>query len=216
VTDDARWYAMPALSGRIIRLEPLTLEHAPGFLAAAGTPEEAAEIFRWQSAPSGALAAPASLGDAEAHIAAALRARAAGTRLPYAQIDARTGEFAGTTSLADPAPGQRAISIGYTWLGRRWWGGGANAEAKLLLLRFAFEALGVVRVQWVTDVRNERSQAAIERLGALREGVLRKHRLRADGSWRDTVVYGMTDEEWPAAKERLLTRIATHGVPGRA
>jgi RimJ/RimL family protein N-acetyltransferase len=74
----------------------------------------------------------------------------------------------------------------------------------------------VVRVQWVTDVRNERSQAAIERLGALREGVLRKHRLRADGSWRDTVVYGMTDEEWPAAKERLLTRIATHGVPGRA
>ncbi len=208
------WYAMPALTGRRIRLEPLTIEHAPGYLAAAGTAEESADIFRWQSPPGGALGRPVTVDDARHHITSALAARARGTRLPYAQIDVATGQFAGTTSFADPEPGLRALTIGYTWLGRRWWGTGANAEAKLLMLTFAFETLRAVRVVLVTDVRNERAQAAIERLGAVREGLLRKHRRRADGSWRDTVVYAIVDDDWPAAKHDLTARLA--GTAGGA
>lgn len=213
VTDDGSWYAMPAWTGRIIRLEPLTLEHASGYLAAAGSPEQAEEIFRWQSPPGGGLAAPATVDDARCHITAALAARARGVRLPYAQIDTATGEFAGTTSFADPDPMLRTITIGHTWLGQRWWHSGANAEAKLLMMTFAFEQLNAVRVVWVTDILNVRAQAAIERLGAIREGVLRKHRRRSDGTWRDTVLYAMLDDEWPQAKQHLLDRLS--GEPRR-
>jgi RimJ/RimL family protein N-acetyltransferase len=107
--------------------------------------------------------------------------------------------------------------IGHTWLGQRWWRTGHNTEAKLLLLSHAFETLGAVRVVFHTDLRNTRSQGAIERLGAVREGVLRKHRRRWDGSWRDTVQYAMVDDEWPAAKETLATRLAARlaAGPGR-
>lgn len=206
MTDTDLWYSMPALTGRAIRLEPLTVEHAPGYLEATGTAEESADIFRWQSPPGGALGTPVTVQDARRHITAALAARARGTRLPYAQIDVATGRFAGTTSFADPDPGLRALTIGYTWLGRRWQGTGANAEAKLLMLTFAFETLEAVRVTLVTDIRNVRAQAAIERLGAAREGVLRKHRRRADGSWRDTVIYALVDDDWAAAKQRLAAR----------
>jgi RimJ/RimL family protein N-acetyltransferase len=209
VTDHGLWYAMPVLTGRLIRLEPLALEHAAGYLAAAG----AAEIFRWQSPAEGALARPESEDDARRHIIGALAGRARGARLPYAQIDVRTGRFAGTTSFADPEPVLRAVTVGYTWLGRPWWGSGANAEAKLLLLGYAFEALGAVRVSLVTDVRNERARAAIERLGAVREGTLRKHRRRADGSWRDTAVYAVVDDDWPAVRQGLQARIDRGGEP---
>ena len=214
MTDDALWYAMPTLVGARARLEPLTFEHATGYLAAAGGPAEAEEIFRWQSPAGGALSHPVTLADAQAHVAAALAARARGTRLPYAVIDTTAEEqpphiqsFAGTTSFADPDPRLRTVTIGYTWLGRRWWGGGLNAEAKSLMLTYAFETLGAVRVVLVTDIRNTRAQAAIERLGARKEGVLRKHRRRADGSWRDTVTYALIDDEWPAAKRRLTARL---------
>ncbi len=161
---------MPVLAGRLIRLEPLALEHAPGYLAAAGTGDEAAEVFRWMSPPGGALAQPVTLEDATRHISDALAARARGARLPYAQIDAATGEFAGTTSFYEVNPALRALGIGHTWLGQRWWRTGHNTESKLLMLRFAFETLGAVRVVWHTDIFNTRSQAAIERLGAVREG----------------------------------------------
>lgn len=202
------WYSMPALQGRKIRLEPLTLEHAPGYLKAVGLEDEAADVFRWLN-PAGAGATPYPVTPAEAarQIAAALAARARGERLPYAQIDSATGEFAGTTSLYEVLPATRTMAIGHTWLGRRWWRTGLNTESKLLLLTYAFDALGAVRVVWHTDVRNERSQAAIARLGAVREGVLRKHRLRHDGSWRDTVQFAMTDDDWPQARERLANRL---------
>jgi RimJ/RimL family protein N-acetyltransferase len=198
VIDAQHWYAMPVLSGRLIRLEPLALEHAAGYLAAAGTDEDAAEVFRWMP-----VAAPASLLDAEASIVTALAQRVRGERFGYAQIDAATGEFAGTTSVYDVNPSLRTLAIGHTWLGRRWWRTGHNTEAKLLLLAYAFDTLGAVRVVWHTDIYNIRSQDAIVRLGAIREGVLRKHRLRRDGSWRDTVQYAMTDEDWPAVRARL-------------
>lgn len=202
------WYALPILSGQLIRLEPLAVEHAAGYLAAGGTGDDAVEVFRWLTPPSGALAEPATIADAERHILDALAKRASGFRFPYAQIDARTGEFAGTTSYYDVNPALRTVSIGHTWLGKRWWRTGHNTESKLLLLTHAFDNLGAARVVWHTDIYNTRSQAAIERLGATKEGVLRKHRIRRDGSWRDTVQYCMTDDDWPEVCERLTKRLA--------
>ena len=203
------WYALPVLTGKLIRLEPLAIEHAPGYLAAAGTGADAHEVFRWLSAPSGApTREPVNLADAEAHILDGLAARARGVRFPYAQLDAVTGEVAGTTSYYEVNPALRAIAIGHTWLGKRWWRTGHNTESKLLLLTHAFERLGAARVVWHTDICNERSQAAIERLGSRKEGVLRKHRIRWDGSWRDTVQYAMTDDDWPAARDRLTAGLS--------
>ena len=114
----------------------------------------------------------------------------------------------GTTSLYEVVPAVRTLAIGHTWLGKPWWRTGHNTESKLLLLSYAFDDLGAARVVWHTDIHNERSQAAIARLGAAREGVLRKHRIRFDGSWRDTVQYSMTDDDWPAARDRLSSRLA--------
>jgi RimJ/RimL family protein N-acetyltransferase len=194
---------MPVLSGSLIRLEPLAMEHVAGYLAAAGTGDTAEETFRWMYP-----AAPSSLADAEQHILTALAARARGERFAYVQLDATTGEVAGTTSFYDVAPTARAIAIGHTWLGTRWWRTGHNTESKLLMLGHAFDALGAARVVWHTDINNVRSQDAIARLGAIREGELRKHRIRRDGSWRTTVQYSMTDDDWPAARDRLTQRLA--------
>jgi N-acetyltransferase len=207
MTNPNDWYAMPVLAGNLVRLEPLTAEHAAGYLAAAGEGADAEEVFRWLRTPGSGDGAPRSLDDARADVAAALAARAHGQRFAYAQIDARTGEFAGSTSYYDVDPTLRSIAIGHTWLGKPWWRSGHNTESKLLMLTHAFERLGAARVVWHTDIHNVRSQDAIARLGAIREGELRKHRLRRDGSWRTTVQYSMTDDDWPAAKDRLSTRL---------
>jgi RimJ/RimL family protein N-acetyltransferase len=195
------WYALPVLTGTKIRLEPLAVEHAEGYFAA--SEPDGDEVFRWLT-----VWAPKSVDDARDQILDALGARARGERLAYAQLDAVTGEVAGTTSYYEVNPGSRAIGIGHTWLGRRWWRAGHNTESKLLMMGHAFDTLGAARVVWHTDIHNERSQAAIERLGAVKEGVLRKHKIRKDGSWRDTVQYAMTDDDWPAAKVRLAERLA--------
>ena len=213
VADEDLWYDVPVLAGELIRLEPLAMEHAPGYLAAAGTGAAAAEVFRWLSPPGGALAQPVTVADAAGQIEAALAARDRRARLPFAQIDVATGEFAGTTSFYEVNPVLRTLGIGHTWLGQRWWRTGHNTESKLLMLSHAFETLGAVRVVWHTDIRNTRSQVAIERLGAVREGVLRKHRIRWDSSWRDTVQYAMVDDDWPAAEAALAARLAAG--PGR-
>jgi RimJ/RimL family protein N-acetyltransferase len=197
------WYALPVLTGRMIRLEPLALEHAPGYLAAAGTGDDAAEVFRWLYP-----AAPRTVPDAEADILTALAARARAERFAYAQFDVATGEFAGTSSYYGVDPAVRTLGIGYTWLGKRWWRTGRNTESKLLMLTHAFDTLGAARVVWHTDVYNVRSQDAIARLGATREGELRKHRIRRDGSWRTTVQYAMTDDDWPTVRDRLTDRLA--------
>jgi RimJ/RimL family protein N-acetyltransferase len=203
VTSADHWYALPVLPGRLIRLEPLALEHAPGYLAAAGSGAEAEEVFRWMFPGP-----PQTADDAQEQILAALGARARGERLAYAQLDAVTGEFAGTSSYYEVNPAARAIGIGHTWLGRRWWRSGHNTESKLLMLSHAFDTLGAARVVWHTDINNVRSQDAIARLGATREGELRKHRIRRDGSWRTSVQYSMTDDDWPAARTRLTDRLA--------
>jgi RimJ/RimL family protein N-acetyltransferase len=197
-----RWFELPVLTGALVRLEPMILAHAPGYLTAAGTGGQAEECFRWMP-----VAAPTTLADAEEQIAAALSARERGERHAFAQLDARTGEVIGTTSLYDINPALRTLSIGHTWLGPKWWRTGHNTDSKLLLMRYAFDELGVARLVWHTDIYNERSQRAIERLGATREGELRKHRIRRDGTWRTTVQYSMTDDDWPAARARLEERL---------
>ena len=202
--DPREWFALPVLAGSRVRLEPLAMEHTAGYLGAAGTGGDADEVFRWMFPP-----APVTLDDAREQVLDALAARATGRRLAYAQIDTATGEVAGSTSYYDVDPAQRSIAIGHTWLGKRWWRTGFNTESKLLLMTHAFETLGAVRVVWHTDVHNIRSQDAIARLGAAREGLLRKHRTRRDRTWRDTVQYAMTDDDWPAAKEALRARLAS-------
>jgi N-acetyltransferase len=203
---------MPVLSGRLVRLEPIALEHAAGYLAAAGTGADAEDVFRWvTTVGSASTGAPRTIDDARADVAAALAARARGERFSYAQFDAATGEFAGTSSYYDIVPALRTIAIGHTWLGKRWWRTGHNTESKLLMLTHAFETLGAARVVWHTDLHNERSQAAIARLGATREAELRKHKIRRDGSWRTTVQYSMTDDDWPAARDCLAKRLEAHG-----
>jgi RimJ/RimL family protein N-acetyltransferase/nitroimidazol reductase NimA-like FMN-containing flavoprotein (pyridoxamine 5'-phosphate oxidase superfamily) len=193
------WARPVLLDGRHVRLEPLAAGHAEGLLMALADEEV------WQHIPS---RQPGTTAEMTEMIAGLQRARWEGHQLPWAQVDARTGEVMGMTSYHEIDPQRRALAIGHTMIGKPWWRTGVNTEAKLLLLEHAFETLGAERVFWYTDIRNDRSQKAIARLGAVREGVLRRHRLRTDGTWRDTVVFGMTAEEWPAAGERLRARLA--------
>lgn len=194
-----RWHAQEALLGTLVTLVPLQPEHAESYAAAVRSDGGAEQVYRWL----GVAPIPVTAELARAEIAAALAARARGERLPFAQLDTSTGEVLGTTSYYEVRPELRTLAIGYTWLGRQWWRTGHNTESKLLLLSQAFDVLGAARVVWHTDVLNERSRAAIQRLGATFEGVLRKHRIRADGTWRDTAQYAMTDEDWPAARDWL-------------
>ena len=199
----ADWHAAPVLSGRVVRLEPIGPGHVDGLVAAADDDE----VFAHLSHPRLRTA-----DDAATLVAQAVRRHLAGEAVTWVQValdgaDAPT--VAGATSFYDIDPARRALAIGSTWLGRRWWRTGLNTEAKLLLLRRAFDELGAVRVVWHVDVRNARSQAAVTRLGAVREGVLRKHKQRRDGSWRDTVLYAMTDDDWPATRDRLSAMAST-------
>ncbi|RQX21589.1 GNAT family N-acetyltransferase, partial [Micromonospora chalcea] len=150
---------------------------------------------------------PADADEMRRVIGGYLDAQERGEQVCWAQRCATTGAVIGTTSYYEIDPVRRSLAIGYTWLGRPWWRTGVNTEAKLLLLGRAFDELDAVRVVWHTDIRNERSQRAIERLGASREGVLRQHKQRADGSWRDTVQYSMLAQEWPSAQASLRERL---------
>ncbi|TDC43282.1 bifunctional pyridoxamine 5'-phosphate oxidase family protein/GNAT family N-acetyltransferase [Micromonospora sp. KC213] len=192
------WREPASLRGAHVLLEPLDMTHADELFTATAEPE----VFAHLGSPL-----PTGPADMRAIVATALAAGQRGERVPWVQRCARTGAVVGTTSYYEIDPQRRSVAIGYTWLGRPWWRTGINTEAKLLLLGRAFEDLGAVRVVWHTDIRNRRSQAAIERLGATREGVLRMHKQRPDGSWRDTVQYAMTVDEWPAAQVRLRERL---------
>jgi RimJ/RimL family protein N-acetyltransferase len=187
------------LRGDLVVIEPLGVEHVAGLLAAADTEE----VFAWLP-----YARPADLDQARAWIDGALADRRADRRFPFAVLAAEGSSVIGSTSYWDFDAHNAHVEIGSTWLNRASWGTGRNAEAKLLLMTHAFEALGLERVAFRTDILNERSQRAIERLGATREGVHRHEMRRRDGSWRDSVHYSLLREEWPAAKAALAERIA--------
>lgn len=196
---DRDWYATPVLAGDRLVLTPLRLVDASDFLAALGSPEDAAQVLAHLRYPR-----LRDVTSARAVIAAALTDP---DRVPYAQRRP-SGELVGTTSFYEITPATRSVAIGHTWLSRSCWRTGLNTASKLLMLSRAFEGLGAERVVWHTDIRNVRSQEAIARLGAQQEGVLRHHRIRSDGSWRDTVQFAMLAQEWPAARQRLQDRLS--------
>ncbi len=193
------WFDAPPLRTPRLRLDALRLADAPAFLEALGRPEERDEVVAHLRVPR-----ISDVRGAGAVIAAALTDP---DRIAYAARLA-DGTFVGTTSFYEIAPAVRAVAIGHTWVARPWWRTFVNTESKLAMLTRAFEGLGAERVVWHTDIRNVRSQQAIARLGAQREGVLRHHRIRMDGSWRDTVQFAMLVEEWPEVRSRLLDRLA--------
>jgi RimJ/RimL family protein N-acetyltransferase len=194
------------LTGRVVRLEPLTPAHAPAVFAAGRDPT----IWRWMLGPP--LASPA---DAVCWIDEALAAQTRGTEVPFATVLRATGEVVGSTRFLDIRRPHRALEIGYTWVTPAWQRTAINTEAKFLLLRHAFEDLGAVRVQLKTDRRNENSQRAIARLGAVREGVLRCYQTCPDGYVRDTVMFSITAGEWPAVRDRLERRLAAGSPDSR-
>lgn len=184
------------LQGRTIRLEPLTLDHAPALWPHAGP-----EIFRW-------LADLPRDGSYEAFrdwIAEILRKP---DSLTFAMILTATGEPVGASGYLEIRPAHRGLEVGRTWIGKANQGTRINPESKYLLLRHAFETLGAIRVQFKTDLLNVHSQRAIEKLGAVREGVLRRYQIRSNGVIRDTVMYSILAEEWPEVRSRLEARLA--------
>ncbi|MCU7729990.1 bifunctional pyridoxamine 5'-phosphate oxidase family protein/GNAT family N-acetyltransferase [Actinoplanes sp. KI2] len=196
------WVKPVVLEGRHVRLEPLAHAHVDGLLDALADDEV------WRYLPT---LPPRTHEQMAEHVNDLHRRQWAGFQLPWAQIEPATGTVIGLTSYHDIDPVNRSLGIGHTVVGRRWWRTGVNTEAKLMLLEHAFETLGAEKVFWYTDIRNDRSQQAIARLGATRDGMIRKQRLRPDGTWRDTVVFAMTSEEWPAAATRLRERLAVGG-----
>ena len=184
------------LDGWTIRLEPLSLDHAEALFRQADP-----GIFEWvlESPRDGSFAAFRDW----------LRTTAieAPASLPFAIVLAATDEPVGATGFLEIRPVHGSLEIGRTWIGRAHQGTRVNPESKYLLLRHAFEALDAERVQFKTDLNNVHSQRAIEKLGARREGVLRRYQRRSNGQMRDTVVYSVVRGEWPAVKARLEARL---------
>ncbi len=202
--DGSRRLGPVVLEGRHIRLEPLRPRHRAGLVAAAGAPG----IWTWLSAD---LRVPEAM---DAFLADALRAEELGTEFPFAVVRQEDGRVLGSTRYLDVTPAHRRLEIGWTWYEPAAWGTATNPEAKFLLLRHAFEAWGAVRVALHADGENRHSQAAIRKLGAVHEGVLRRHKRRPDGTWRDTVVFSILDAEWPERREALRQRLAAPCPPG--
>ncbi|GIF18454.1 RimJ/RimL family protein N-acetyltransferase/nitroimidazol reductase NimA-like FMN-containing flavoprotein (pyridoxamine 5'-phosphate oxidase superfamily) [Actinoplanes tereljensis] len=201
------WVKPVLLEGKHVRLEPVAPGHAAGLLDALADEE----VWRHLPTPQ-----PRTVAEMAQHVADLHHRQWTGFQMPWAQVEPATGTVIGVTSYHDIDPVNRSLGIGHTMVGKRWWRTGVNTEAKLLLLEHAFDVLGAEKVFWYTDIHNERSQNAIARLGATRDGLIRHQRLRVDGTWRDTVVFAMTADEWPAAARRLRDRLAAGGSAARA
>jgi N-acetyltransferase len=186
------------LAGRHVRLEPLAARHQADLEAAAAEDPEALRL--------GALLFTLEGWDAWYGEAAA--GVADGRYVAWATVDAATGVAIGSTRFADIDLPSERLEIGWTWLAPSRWRTAANTEAKLLQLRYAFDDLGAGRVALKTDARNVRSQAAIQRIGGVREGTLRRHLRMPDGFIRDSVYYSILRDEWPLVRARLEERLA--------
>lgn len=196
------------LEGRHVRLEPARPEHAAALFAALDDDRVWAKGYG--GGPAGRPRdVPGMTAIVDAAVAAADTAerQAYVVRLTQKSSAGDPGTIVGTSSLGDIDLVNERVHLGWTAYGPRWWGGVVNAESKLLLLSHAFDHCGFGRVKLQTDLVNDRSQAAIARLGATREGVLRRHMRRADGTFRDTVVFSILKDEWPAVRRRLEERV---------
>ena len=181
-----------------LRLEPMTAAHAADLETAARDGE--LWNLRITSVP-----AP---GESEAYVQTALKGQQDGHMLPFVVRDTASGQVIGTSRYHDIVPAVERLEIGYTWYGKSWQRSHVNTTAKLLLMSHAFETLGAKLVGWRTDNYNFASQKAIERLGARKDGVLRHHALRRDGTVRDTVMYSLAAGEWPEVKAHLQYQLA--------
>jgi N-acetyltransferase len=192
----------PTLVGRHVTLAPIEERHAPDLFAAMQD-EEVCRYLAWPP--------PVKPEETVTLIREAREAMGRRQSIVFAQVWNATGRAIGSTRLLDLRPADRQVEIGSTFLARDYWRGPANTESKLLFLTYCFETLGCVRVALKTDGRNVRSQEAIARLGAVREGVLRKH-MNVRGYQRDTVYFSILENEWPAVKARLQARLAAGPV----
>jgi RimJ/RimL family protein N-acetyltransferase len=181
-----------------VRLEPMTLSHVAAL-------EEAARDGELWNLRITSVPAP---GEAEKYVATALQGYEDGHMLPFVAREVASGRVIGTTRYHDIVPSIERLEIGYTWYGKSWQRTHVNTTCKLLLLTHAFETLGAKLVGWRTDNYNFASQKAIERLGAKKDGVLRHHALRRDGTVRDTVMYSLAAGEWPEVKAHLNYQLA--------
>jgi RimJ/RimL family protein N-acetyltransferase len=182
------------LGARGLRLVPLTLAHESGLRTAAAD----GELWKLR------ITSVPEPEQTRAYIETALTTRAEGSRIAFAVLDEATGAVLGCTSFHDIVPAVRRVEIGYTWYAKSSQRSHVNTTCKLLLLTHAFETLHCNVVGWRTDNFNFASQAAIERLGAKKDGVIRGHALRRDGTIRDTVMYSLRSGEWPEVKAQLL------------
>ena len=185
-----------------VRLEPLMREHGTALEAAAADGE------LWNLWFTGVP----MLGEMATYIEQALRAQESGDMLPWAVRDLATGTVVGTTRYHDIVPEIDRLEIGYTWLARSFQRTHLNTTCKLVLMQHAFEILGCKAIGWRTDNFNFASQRAIEALGAKKDGILRHHRARRDGSVRDTVMYSVLVSEWPDVKRHLELRLVRHNA----
>lgn len=196
--DASPFTAPTTLEGRFVRLEPLTVEHAPALFEASKDPS----IWTYLVVPQ-----PISIEAMAAWIGTALCEAEAGRHLPFAAVRLEDAKVVGTTRYLDIRPFDGSVEIGWTWYAKWAQRTYVNTECKLLLLTHAFETLGCTRVQLKTDANNARSRAAIERIGAQFEGVLRNYQRYWHGALRDTAMYAMTDTEWPEIKVRLESKL---------
>ncbi len=182
------------LTGKHVRLEPMTEQHVPG-LAEMGVGQTFWDFMLYGNINT--------VDDMRNWVNDILSRAEKGTDLPFVAIHLASGRVAGATRYLNIMPKDRGLEIGGTWYGLEFQRTPVNTECKYLLLQHAFETLGCIRVQLKTDLRNERSQKAIERIGAVKEGVLRNHMILPDGRYRHSVFYSITDDEWPDVKKRL-------------
>ena len=186
------------LTGRVVRLEPLSEAHVPD-LTLAGQAESI-----WRYLPYGNIQTEEQM---RSWVRELLNRRTLGADLPFAVMHLETNRAVGSTRYLDIRPEHRGLEIGGTWYAPAYQRTAVNTECKYLLLQHAFETLGCIRVQFKADLRNERSQRALERIGAIKEGLLRNHMILPDGYIRDSVYYSILNSEWPGVKTRLEEKL---------
>lgn len=185
------------LEGRHVKLVPMASHHLDELWSAAQDPK----IWEFSSAVI------RSADEARTYVETALTWQRAGTAVPFVTTERSSGRIIGSTRFANIDRDHRHAEIGWTWINPQWWRTAINTEAKYLMLRHAFEEWKCIRVELKTAAKNQRSRAAIARIGATEEGILRHHMIQPDGSYRDSVYFSILDEEWPDVKRRLEERL---------
>jgi N-acetyltransferase len=186
------------LRGEIVRLEPMSHDHVDALCTIGLLPE------LWLYTTTNLSTRNDMLG----YVEAALKLRDAGSALPFVTILQRDNRVIGSTRFANYEADNKKVEIGWTWLGPQWQRTGANSEAKLLMLEYGFDVLGVNRVEFKTDALNDKSRTALQRIGAKEEGILRSHMVLWNGRIRDSVYYSVLKEAWPEVRNQLIRRLS--------